>query len=178
MREVTDRADVAVGAFYHHFATKEELITAVVQDTVAALASPVIARAFELDDPAETAAISHRWFIGLATREPRLAQLIVHLEEAESFLGDTFRDQGRQVLMRGAAAGRFRELDIEVTLTFTISATVGVVRSVLEGRLPTSAVVASTETFLCALGIEPHEAADISRRNIPGFPDVGGLYSQ
>src|SRR3979490_675582 len=70
LREIADLADVGFGSFYTHFDSKEELIAAVVRDTVQSLSAPVVAQSAQADDPAEAAAMAHRWFIRLAATDP------------------------------------------------------------------------------------------------------------
>src|SRR4051794_28052000 len=168
LREIANRADVALGSFYQHFSTKEDLVEAVVTETVESLASEMVERASQLSDPAEAIAVSHRFFIGLATSQPQLAWVIVNLEAAEEFLGDALRAIGAGMLERGIESGRFRQLDIEAIMWFSVGATVGMLRAILEERLPPSVVVDSTEAFLCVMGIDPQEAAVIARQEPEG----------
>jgi AcrR family transcriptional regulator len=165
LRDVADGADVAVGSFYQHFESKDELIGEVVTATVKRLATGVIAASARLDDPAESAARSHRWFIGLATHEPELARVIVNLESADARLASAIQSDARHALQRGIDSGRFPPMDIDSTVTFTVGATIAVMRGVLDGRLDPSAVGASVIAFLGALGIDRAEAIEIAERS-------------
>jgi AcrR family transcriptional regulator len=167
LREVTERADIGFGSFYTHFATKEDLVAAVVVHTVESLLEPVVLRSFEAQDPAEAASISHRWFIRLAVTDPRTAQLIVNLERADVMLSLAVSQQAHLLLERGIASGRFRPMDVETTMTFAVGATIAVMRGVLEGRLNGTADIASAEAFLGVLGVDPVSAAEIARREYP-----------
>jgi AcrR family transcriptional regulator len=167
LREITDLADVGFGSFYTHFDSKEELIAAIVKDTVESLSAPVVAQSAKADDPAEAAAIAHRWFIRLATTDPKTAQLIVNLERADVMLELAVDQNAREVLKRGIDTGRFRTMDIEATLAFVVGATIAVMRGVLEGRLDGTADIASAEAFLGVLGIDPTSAAEIARQELP-----------
>lgn len=167
LRDVADGADVAVGSFYQHFASKEELIGEVVTATVKRLAAGVIAASAKLDDPAESAARSHRWFIGLATHEPQLARVIVNLEGADVRLASAIQSDARRALQRGIDSGRFPAMDVASTVTFTVGATIAVMRGVLDGHLDPSAYEASVIAFLAALGIDRAEAIEIAARSAP-----------
>lgn len=165
LRDVADGADVAVGSFYQHFESKDELIGEVVTATVKRLASGVIAASARLDDPAESAARSHRWFIGLATHEPELARVIVNLESADVRLASAIQSDARRALRRGIDSGRFPAMDVDSTVTFTVGATIAVMRGILDGRLDPSVDGASVIAFLGALGIDRAEAIEIAERS-------------
>jgi AcrR family transcriptional regulator len=170
LREIAERADVGFGSFYHHFESKEELIGAVVRHTVESLSAPIIHHSAAITDPAEAAAVSHRWFIRLATTDPHTAQLIVNLERADVMLELSVNSDARDMLNRGTESGRFRTMDVEATLAFVVGATISVMRGVLEGRLHDGADVASAEAFLGALGVDSGAAAEIARRPFPLAP--------
>jgi AcrR family transcriptional regulator len=162
VREITDRAHVGFGSFYSHFESKQDIIGAVVRDIVGSLAAPVA-----VDDAAEAAAISHRWFIRLAVTEPQRAQLLVNLERADVMLETSVHQGARELLTRGIETGRFRPMDIETTLTFVVGATIAVMRGVLEGKLDNTADIASAEAFLGVLGVDAKTAATLSRKELP-----------
>jgi AcrR family transcriptional regulator len=167
LRDVAEGADIAVGSFYQHFESKDELIAEVVTQIVERLASSVIAGSARLDDPAESTARSHRWFIGLATHEPQLARLIVNLEGADVRLASAIQSDARRALQRGIDSGRFPAMDVDATITFAIGATIAVMRGVLDGRLDPSVEGASVIAFLGALGIDRAEATEIVERSSP-----------
>jgi hypothetical protein len=56
-------------------------------------------------------------------------------------------------------------MDIDSTVTFTIGATIAVMRGVLDGRLDPSVDGASVIAFLGALGIDRAEAVEIAERS-------------
>src|SRR3984957_3293545 len=60
IQEITDRADVALGSFYNHFKTKEELVEAVVADTIGIRAARIVALMGTIDDPAEAVSFACR----------------------------------------------------------------------------------------------------------------------
>jgi AcrR family transcriptional regulator len=167
LREIAERADVGFGSFYHHFDSKEDLVGAVVRHTVESLSAPVITQSAAVTDPAEAAAISHRWFIRLAMTDPHTAQLIVNLERADVMLELAVDRDAKEMLQRGTDTGRFRPMDVETTLAFVVGATISVMRGVLEGRLDSDADITSAEAFLGVLGVDPTEAAEIARRPYP-----------
>src|SRR5882757_8823572 len=77
INEITERADVALGSFYNHFESKEEIVDAVVTDSLRELAEALATGAVE--DPAELVSVAIRRFVGLAYDDPAFARLVVHL---------------------------------------------------------------------------------------------------
>ena len=77
IQEITERADVALGSFYNHFDSKEEVVEAVVADSLQNIAETLAADPVE--DPAELVAAAIRRFVGLAYSDPDFARLVVHL---------------------------------------------------------------------------------------------------
>jgi AcrR family transcriptional regulator len=167
LREIADRADIGFGSFYTHFESKDELVAAVAEYTVRSLIAPVLKRAAQSDDAAISASISHRWFIRLASADPKTARLVVNLDRAEVMLLTAIHDDARDMLERGIRARRFRPMAIEPTLAFVVGATVAVMRGILEGRLEPGSDVPSAEAFLTTLGLGPREAAEIARCPYP-----------
>src|SRR5262245_55095450 len=76
--DVTERADVAFGTFYNHFKTKEDVVEAVVAETIVGLADS-IAESGTFDDPAEELVASTRAIVRVAYDDPDLARLMVNL---------------------------------------------------------------------------------------------------
>jgi AcrR family transcriptional regulator len=170
LRELADRADVGFGSFYTHFATKEELVEAVVAEHVSSLSEAIIAYAVERDDPAETAVIAHRSFVRLAYEDPQLARLLVHLDGADALLELASQPYLAPVLQRGIDRGRFAAIELDIAISFIVGATIGVMRGILDGRLGADADVGSARTLLRACGLPDEEALTLARRELPFAP--------
>jgi AcrR family transcriptional regulator len=164
LREISDAADISTGAFYSHFATKEQLVEAVVAERVRVATEAIIATASAHEDPAETVAVAHRLFLQLAVDEPELAWLIVRLDRGEALLETASLPQFGPVLERGIAAGRLKSIDIRVMVSFVVGATTSVMRAILEDRLEPDADVTSARILLRACGLDDDEAAAIASR--------------
>jgi AcrR family transcriptional regulator len=167
LREITDRADVGFGSFYHHFESKDELVAAVVQATVASLATSILRHALQMEDPAESAASVFRWFIRLAYDEPQVAWLIVHLDRSDELFEMAVYPDARRALERGMEVGSFKQLDVEVTLAYVTGAVISIMRGVLQKRLGPDADVAAAEMLLGTFGLDAAQAADVARRPLP-----------
>jgi AcrR family transcriptional regulator len=162
LREITDRADIGFGSFYNHFTSKEELVEAVVERSVREATEAIIADAAELADPAAIAALAHRRFVRLAYDDPQLARLLVNVEHADAVLETAALPFLGPVLERGVQEGRFRGVEIELTVSFIVGATIAVMRAILDGRLGAGAELASARTLLRAVGVDDAEAAALA----------------
>jgi len=167
LRELTQRADIGFGAFYTHFESREQLIEAVVAETVGALATSIITNAVEFDDPALTVAVAHRSFVGVAYDDPRIAWLIVHLDRADVLLEHASAAHLQAALERGLRSGRFRGIDADVTVPFLVGATVAVMRAILTGEVEPGADERSARAFLRTCGLSDQEAAKVAAQAPP-----------
>jgi AcrR family transcriptional regulator len=156
--DVTKRADVAFGTFYNHFKTKDDIVEAVVAETIVGLAQSV-EESREFGDPAEALVASTRAIVRIAYDDPSLARLLVKLEQAEARFERIIRPQAGALLERGVAEGRFAIDDLETTLTMSIAAAFEVIRGILDGRLGERADYVCAEVLLRMAGVTPKRAA-------------------
>ncbi|WAJ43411.1 TetR/AcrR family transcriptional regulator [Mycobacterium sp. Aquia_216] len=156
--DVTKRADVAFGTFYNQFKTKDDIVEAVVAETIVGLAQSV-EESREFSDPAEALIASTRAVVRIAYDDPPLARLLVKLEQAESRFERIIRPQAGALLERGVAQGRFVINDLETTLTMSIAGAFEVIRGILDGRLSERADLVCAEMLLRMAGVTPKQAA-------------------
>jgi AcrR family transcriptional regulator len=156
--DVTERADVAFGTFYNQFKTKDDIVEAVVAETIVGLAAS-IEESPAFTDPAEALVASTRAIVRVAYDDPSLARLLVNLEQAEARFERTIRPQAGALLERGVAEGVFAIDDLETTLTMSIAAAFEVIRCILDGRLSDRADLTCAEMLLRMAGVEPRRAA-------------------
>jgi AcrR family transcriptional regulator len=171
--EITERADVALGSFYNHFESKEELVEAVVADTIVALTEAIVARMEQLDDPAEGVSYANRQFVRLAYDNPDLAWLLVNLDRADARFETMVMPYALDALERGIAAGRFDVIDPHVMLTGIVGSALAIMRAVLDGRYGPDADAIHAEVVLRSLGLDRAEAHQIARRPLPEVIAVG-----
>src|SRR5690606_2458314 len=69
IQEITEQADVALGSFYNYFSSREQLLEAVVSESLSDLAATIITNVPEGADPAEVVALANLRFIRLAYDE-------------------------------------------------------------------------------------------------------------
>jgi AcrR family transcriptional regulator len=167
INEITEEADVGFGSFYNHFASKDEIVAAVVGETMAEHGERLDALAEVLDDPAEVVAVAHRHFVDLARTEPETGWLAVRLELTHGVLAQAVGHRAVRDLERGVAEGRFDVEDVPVAFAATGGALLFVMRAVLEGVLGEDAGVVHAERVLRMLGVDAADAAEVARRPLP-----------
>jgi AcrR family transcriptional regulator len=165
--EIAEEADIAVGSFYNYFATKEELLAAVLASALSEQLEVLGERQAAADDPAEKIAIAHRHLVRLATANPELAWLLVRFEVPHRVGQSTLADSAREDIRAGIAAGRFDLEGPEVALQASGGALLAVIHSVLLGDLGVDSDVEHAAGVLRSLGLPPAEAAEIARRPLP-----------
>lgn len=156
--DVTQRADVAFGTFYNQFKTKDDIIEAVVAETLVGLANS-IADSPAFADPAEAHAASTLAIVRIAYEDPDLARLLVNLSQAEARFERIIRPQAGALLERGVAEGVFAIDDLETTLTMSMAAAFEVIHGILDGRLGDGADLTCAEVLLRMAGVLPRRAA-------------------
>ncbi len=167
IQEITSTADVALGSFYNHFASKEELVEAVVADTIAVRAAAIVAEMSSLEDPAEVVSFACRRVIRIAYDDPELAWLFVHLDRADVLFENMVLPPALATFERGVACGRFDVGDVHLAVTGTVGAALAVMRAVLDNRYPPGAEEQFAEGVLRSLGLDRAEARAIARRSLP-----------
>jgi AcrR family transcriptional regulator len=163
IQEITEEADVALGSFYNYFQSKEELLEAVITESLSDLTSTIIANVDDDTDPAEVVALANLRVIRLAYDEPDFARLIVNIGHSEALFGDAVHPHARIAVERGIESGRFDVADVEVLLTGVIGGAFALIREILDGRHGSNAHEAFARHVLASLGLPPKEAEAVVR---------------
>lgn len=167
INEITELADVGFGSFYNHFESKEEIVEAVLRETVASQALALKQVATRIEDPAEVVAVAHRYFIRRAARDPEWAWLLVRIDASHRVIFSALEPFAMRDLSRGIGTGRFAVSNPTVALHASGGALLSVMRLVLEGGAPEDADSHHAEGVLRTLGLSPAEAAEVARRPLP-----------
>jgi AcrR family transcriptional regulator len=167
INEITDEADVGFGSFYNHFASKEAIVEAVLEETIAAQGAAIDTLTEAVEDPAEVVSVSHRYFVNLARTDPDWAWLLIRLDVSHNVVLAALGPFARRDLKRGIKTGRFHVTDEQVALHASGGALLTVMRGVLDGQLRKNADVQHAEGVLRLLGLPPDEAAEVARRPLP-----------
>jgi AcrR family transcriptional regulator len=165
--EITSEANVALGSFYNHFATKEELVEAVAAQTLTALASEIVSADAGADDVAVVAITALRRFVRLAYDDVPFSRLLVNLSRGEELFLDTISPYARTALARAAAEGAFEIEDIEVAVSTIVGGGLSLIRRILDQRLAPGADGIYARMVLRSFGVKPREAMRIIARTDP-----------
>jgi AcrR family transcriptional regulator len=163
IQDITQEADVALGSFYNYFQSKEELLEAVITESLSDLTSAIIGNVDDNTDPAEVVALANLQVIRLAYDEPDFARLIVNIGHSEALFGDAVHPYARIAVERGVESARFVVGDIEVLLTAVIGGAFALIREILDGRHGAHAHEAFARHVLASLGLPAQEAETVVR---------------
>ncbi len=78
VRSIAERADVGLGSFYNHFASKRDLFDAAVADALEEYVEAIEVRLTGLDDPAERVAGGVRLSADVAESRPQIMRILCH----------------------------------------------------------------------------------------------------
>jgi AcrR family transcriptional regulator len=168
IQEITDEADVGFGSFYNHFKSKDAIVEAVLEETVASQGAVINQLTADLEDPAEVIAVAHRHFVQLAGTDPEWAWLLIRLDVSHDVVVRALGPFARSDLRRGVKSGRLSVPHEEVALHATGGAMLAVMRAVLDGHAPKDADALHAEGVLRMLGLSQLDAAEVARRPLPG----------
>lgn len=170
INEITEAADVGFGSFYNHFASKDAIVDAVVEQATLEMAEAISGMTHGLDDPAEVVAAAHRATIAQAVTDPDLGWVLIRLELSHHLLTRTFGPFAVRDIEHGIATGRFAVDDVPTALTTSGGALLATVRALLTAPSDLDAVAAAQHhaaAVLRLLGVAPAEASEIATRPLP-----------
>jgi AcrR family transcriptional regulator len=167
INQIADEADIAVGSFYNYFKTKEDLLTALLEQTLAEQLALLEVRRRAVDDIAERVSIAHRHLVEAVIDDPDWGWLWIRLEAHFTVTTLIFGEEARRDLRSGIESGRFDVRDPEVAIQGSGGALLGVIHALLRGELGPDAAEAHAEGILRGFGVPPGEAAEIARRPLP-----------
>ena len=172
INDITEEADVGFGSFYNHFHSKEEIVEAVLEDTITAQGAAVSAVTADLEDPAETVAVAHRYFVELALRDPDWAWLLIRMD-SHNVARAALAPFAERDIERGIKAGRFKVPNRRVALFSAGGALLSVMRALLDGQVPKDAGRHHAEGVLRLLGLDREDAAEVAARKMPKIDRLG-----
>jgi AcrR family transcriptional regulator len=167
INEITEEADVGFGSFYNHFASKDEIVEAVLAETLHAQGAAIDALTRDLEDPAEVVAVAHRYFVDLARTDPDWAWLLVRLDITHQVAWGALGPFAMRDLRRGLKTKRFEVPDAAIVVHASGGALLAVMRAVLDGSAGRNAGEHHATGVLRMFGVDPAEAAEIASRPLP-----------
>ncbi|WP_182379449.1 TetR/AcrR family transcriptional regulator [Nocardioides sp. WS12] len=167
IQDITEEADVALGSFYNYFSNKEELVEAVVEESLAEMAATAgINEANRHQDPAITTGLAVLRIVGIAFSDPDLARLLVRLDHADLVYTRAMYPAALEVVRTGVEAGRFVVPHEDAVVHNVVAGSLALIRRILDGEHDDSVVAAQAELTLRLLGLGVEESAAIAARCI------------
>lgn len=165
IQDITEQADVALGSFYNYFSNKEELVEAVVEESLAEMAATAgINEGNRHQDPAITTGLAVLRIVGVAFSDPDLARLLVHLDQADLVYSRAMGPQAMEVVRAGVESGRFVVPDADVVVHNVVAGSLALIRRILDGEHDESVIAVQAELTLRLLGLGVEEAASVATR--------------
>jgi AcrR family transcriptional regulator len=161
--EIAERADVAAGSFYNHFADKDEVVAAVMAELTEEQGALVDARTSDLDDPAAVVALAHAHFVRLAREDPHFGALVIQLDTSHRVMSKALGPRALRDIASGLESGRFSFEPAAAALLATGGALLGTMRGVVDGLLADDADQVHVAAVLRMLGLGPEDADETAR---------------
>lgn len=178
INEITEAADVGFGSFYNHFASREAIHQALLEQVFEEFGKALDALSAGIEDPAEVIAVCIRHTVQRAKREPLWAKLLLRdsLQPEASARGlgpRLLRD-----IQRGIDGGRFVTPDPLVSFIVVGASVLGAITAQLHdgaGKHSWATLGMQTDDLdrrtaaavLYALGLSRSEADGVARRPLP-----------
>lgn len=167
--EITRRADVGMGSFYNHFANREELFQAAVDDALEAHADLLDHLAETFDDPAEVFAQSFRLTGRLHRLTPELSKVLLAHGPALLTSDRGLAPRALRDIEQGIATGRFTVADPQVALMLAAGGVLALGQALHDD--PSLDDASTTDQMatdlLRMLGVPGDEAREICSRPLP-----------
>jgi AcrR family transcriptional regulator len=169
INDITEEADVGLGSFYNHFASKEELVRVVFADRVEELGKIFDNISSTVSDPALAVSYIQKMFLEKVRTDTAWGWFAVHAEIALQQMDIAFSERARKDLQRGVDQGRFTIESVDIAVRLIMATLLVLTRAILESRLDPEVIVRSTELQLRMLGVSVEDARAIVCRPLPDF---------
>ena len=167
--EITQLADVGMGSFYNHFASKEQLFDAAVADVLDSYGALLDALTAELEDPAEIFAARFRLTGRFFRRRPEESRILLANWATLMASDRGLAPRALRDIKAAVAAGRFRLEDPERALAVSAGILMGL--GALLQRNPdrddAATADAVTEDLLRMFGMSAKAAHAVCTRALP-----------
>lgn len=170
IQTITLKADIGQGTFYNYFASRDEIIDAVILEVVESLGQRLDALTSDMEDAAEIYSFSTRHLMHTAVSDPVWGWLVVRLGIAQEGLLNALGPRASRDIQIGVDSGRFRVDDVALASAMTFGSVLSVMHDYLQGDRKTDPSQAYAENLLRMVGIAPDEAHEIANRPLPVLP--------
>ncbi len=170
MSEIADLADVGSGTVYNYFASKDDLVVAVMERVMHRLAERIRTVTDTFTDPAHVYAFGVRSVMRATVEDRRWRQLCRRSEVSASAM---YRVMGRYAihdLRRAEQAGRYQPRNPELVWLMATHAIVAFGLAVHQEEMTVAALDDAVVALLGMAGVSPADAREIVARDWPDLP--------
>jgi AcrR family transcriptional regulator len=168
--EIADAADIARRSFYHHFATKHDVLVPIARAHTTALNRRIDRLVAGIDDPAEVMATAMRHALRAIPRDPLCRWFVLSSGLPLQRLHEGLGASGMRDARRGLERGRFRFANPSVVHLVLAGAFFAMLTERAEGKLDDTDLDDAVEHLLRVLGVDAVEAGQIAHRRLPPLP--------
>jgi AcrR family transcriptional regulator len=169
--EITQLADIGIGSFYNHFATREELFEAAIEEALDTHGAVLDELTLELEDPADVFATSFRITGRLHRIVPQLSTVVLASGLSVLHWQKGLVPRLRRDLAAAHEAGRFEieDLDLAVAMIGGAALTLAQLIHDQPERDDAEATDLVTIKLLQMLGLTPAQARKLGTHPLPEF---------
>ena len=171
IQTITLKADIGQGTFYNYFASRDEVIDAVILEVVEALGRRLDALTADMKDAAEIYSFSTRHLMHTAVSDPVWGWLVVRLGIAQEGLLSALGPRASRDLQIGVDSGRFKIESVSIASAMTFGSLLSVMHDYLQSDRKHDPSEIYAENLLRMVGISPEEAHEIANRPLPSLPE-------
>lgn len=161
INDITEEAELSFGSFYNYFSSKEEVARAVFIDDALQMIEALDAAASPTAGIAERVGINIRRTVYRGLTDPVWGWFLVHSVYSINDMIETMGNPLARDIQVGNDEGVFQVVDIVSTVDCIIGGMLYLLRKILEGARPSSAVESMVHFVLSGLGVDHQEAERI-----------------
>lgn len=170
IEDITEAADISRRSFYHHFASKHEILIPIARGRSESLNRRLDRLVASIEDPAEGMATAMRHGLRSIPSDPLCRWFALHSGLPIERLHEGFGESALRDVRRATQAGRFHVANAEAVRQLLSGAFVAVITARVDGRFSDDDLDDAVEHVLRMFGVERGEARRIAHRSLPPLP--------
>ena len=164
IRDIAEEADIAMGGFYNHFESKDELLQEAVEEIVYQSGEVIDAINAQSDDALEMIATAFITFDAMIQSDPILGWFVVRVSAHKPEWTDSLYQRFARDVKRGIELGQFSVPDVSLAVDIAGASLLNFYRSRLLGRADDAAVADLVHLMLRLLGADEKAAHATAHR--------------
>lgn len=168
--EIAEAADLGAGTFYNYFRSRDDVVAALMAESIETVGDALDRLTAEMPDPAEVFAASLRHLVRQAVSDPMWGWFVVRLGVAHPQLIEILGPRAARDLRRGVEQGRFEIPDVEVATSCTFGALISTLHLVLTAQPRQGIDELFAQTMLTMVGLTAQDASEVAARPLPPLP--------